>query len=59
MMKTVIISASIFAGVISVLIQTEPQKMAHVKEIKAKKIKKAKVEKKEVAHIFGDSKIKK
>jgi hypothetical protein len=58
-MKTVIISASIFAGVISVQSQIEPQKIARVKEIKAKKIKKAKVEKKEAVHIVGDSKIKK
>lgn len=59
MMKTVIISASIFAGFISVQSQIEPKKMAHVKEIKAKKIKKAKVEKKETVRIIGDSKIKK
>lgn len=59
MIKTVIISAYFFAGIISVQSQSEPKKIAHVKEIKAKRIKKAKVEKKESANVVGDSKIKK
>lgn len=59
MIKAVIISAYVFAGIISSQSQTEPKKIAHVKEIKAKRIKKAKVEKKESVTVVGGSKIKK
>lgn len=58
MIRTLVLSAFVCTSVFRVDSQIEPQKIAHVKEIKAKKVKKAKVEKKEAVSVTGESKIK-
>ncbi len=59
MVKTSIILAYFLAGVISTQGQTKSDKTVHVKEIKAKRIKRAKVEKINAVLIADETKIKK